>query len=176
MENYRDELYHHGVQGMKWGVWNEETRARRTGRRHERATQQFRKKLKKRMDKTEKIAKSDWKHNRDINSKSSAKKRGKQIQKLAEDMEKYASKMPSDKHTPETRAMADAYEARKKYNKTVAISAFLGGPVLALPITTMAQAKALPTIEKGRRYSDALATDQINAAYWIGAAKANEGM
>lgn len=31
MENYTDFLYHHGVQGMKWGVWNDETRARRLG-------------------------------------------------------------------------------------------------------------------------------------------------
>lgn len=26
-----NELYHHGVKGMKWGVWNEETRARYSG-------------------------------------------------------------------------------------------------------------------------------------------------
>jgi len=26
-----DELEHHGVMGMRWGVWNEETRARHTG-------------------------------------------------------------------------------------------------------------------------------------------------
>ena len=28
MDSYT-ELYHHGVKGMKWGVWNEETAARR---------------------------------------------------------------------------------------------------------------------------------------------------
>ncbi len=28
---YSDELYHHGIKGQKWGVWNDETRARRTG-------------------------------------------------------------------------------------------------------------------------------------------------
>ena len=27
----KNELYHHGVKGMKWGVWNEETRARYEG-------------------------------------------------------------------------------------------------------------------------------------------------
>jgi hypothetical protein len=26
-----DYLEHHGIKGMKWGVWNEETRARKTG-------------------------------------------------------------------------------------------------------------------------------------------------
>ena len=30
-----NELFHHGVKGMKWGVWNEQTRARYSGgRRH----------------------------------------------------------------------------------------------------------------------------------------------
>ena len=27
----KDEIYHHGVKGMKWGVWNEETARRRKG-------------------------------------------------------------------------------------------------------------------------------------------------
>ena len=31
METYRDSIIHSGVKGMKWGVWNEETRRRRTG-------------------------------------------------------------------------------------------------------------------------------------------------
>lgn len=28
---YKDELYHHGVKGMRWGVWNEETKQRYLG-------------------------------------------------------------------------------------------------------------------------------------------------
>lgn len=34
-------LTHSGVKGMKWGVWNEETKARRAGRRTEKATQRM---------------------------------------------------------------------------------------------------------------------------------------
>ena len=29
--SFDNHLEHHGVLGMKWGVWNEETRARRAG-------------------------------------------------------------------------------------------------------------------------------------------------
>lgn len=29
--NRNNELYHHGIKGMKWGVWNDETTARYTG-------------------------------------------------------------------------------------------------------------------------------------------------
>lgn len=28
---YKDELYHHGVKGMRWGVWNEDTKQRYLG-------------------------------------------------------------------------------------------------------------------------------------------------
>lgn len=31
MENENDFLEHYGIKGMHWGVWNEETQARRTG-------------------------------------------------------------------------------------------------------------------------------------------------
>lgn len=34
--NKKDELKHFGVKGMKWGVWNEETRARRSGTKKDR--------------------------------------------------------------------------------------------------------------------------------------------
>ena len=33
---YGGSLTHHGIQGMKWGVWNEDTKARYTGSRKNR--------------------------------------------------------------------------------------------------------------------------------------------
>ena len=47
---FPDYLEHHGVKGMKWGIWNEETRARRTGSkkpRHKDYTKMSDKKLKR---------------------------------------------------------------------------------------------------------------------------------
>lgn len=45
------ELQHFGIKGMKWGVWNEETRARRTGQHKPKTAAQKRKEVAKRKDK-----------------------------------------------------------------------------------------------------------------------------
>ena len=53
-----DYLEHHGIPGMKWGVWNEETRARRTGshkRAHKDYSKMSDKKLKRELDRRKRI-------------------------------------------------------------------------------------------------------------------------
>lgn len=43
--NRDDELKHFGVKGMRWGVWNEETRARRSGAKREKGSYRRGKKI-----------------------------------------------------------------------------------------------------------------------------------
>ena len=48
ISNSSNYLAHHGVLGMKWGVWNDETRARRTGS-HKRSQKDYSKMSDKRL-------------------------------------------------------------------------------------------------------------------------------
>lgn len=70
MEPKKDELYHHGIKGMKWGEWNDDTRARYSGVRVKRDSSSNDKdsvktKIKKFVEDTPKKVSDQWKKHMD---------------------------------------------------------------------------------------------------------------
>lgn len=110
MDNYRDELYHHGIKGMKWGVrryQNKDGSLKPEGKKHYRSTS-VRSALARRSN--EKVDKSFKNWNKNAKKRADAIELGK-----ARNQKKIASELnPSDKQLQK-----DAKKANREYKKAL---------------------------------------------------------
>ena len=110
MDNYRDELYHHGIKGMKWGVrryQNKDGSLKPEGKKHYRSTS-VRSALARRSN--EKVDKSFKNWNKNAKKRADAIELGK-----ARNQKKIASELnPSDKQLQK-----DVKKANREYKKAL---------------------------------------------------------
>lgn len=138
---YSDELAHHGILGMKWGVWNEETRARRMQRRRD-----YKKSKKQNFDDyNRKVEKLDTQHDADLikaKSKMSEKDYKDYVEKRWKEYVSEAKKLDAE-YDEKDRAVERKYGVDKK-KKAVKIAAGVGAAVsIAATIKNMIAQEAL---------------------------------
>jgi DNA-binding helix-hairpin-helix protein with protein kinase domain len=138
---YSDELAHHGVLGMKWGVWNEETRARRMQRRRD-----YKKSKKQNFDDyNKKVEKLDTQHDADLvkaKSKMSEKDYKDYVNKRWKEYVSEAKKLDAE-YDEKDRAVERQYGVDKK-KKAVKIAAGVGAAAsIAATIKNMIAQEAL---------------------------------
>lgn len=138
---YSDELTHHGILGMKWGVWNEETRARRMQRRRD-----YKKSKKQNFDDyNKKVDKLDTQHDADLikaKSKMSKKDYEDYAEKRWKEYVSEAKKLDAE-YDERDRAVERKYGVDKK-KKAVKIAAGVGAAAsIAATIKNMIAQEAL---------------------------------
>lgn len=135
-------LEHHGIKGMKWGVWNEETRTRYTSGPGHRSITKANKKVDKSSDAYQKAVKT---HGKDSYQAKSAEK------KLHDSVEKREFNV--EKNRPgEGKIDPDRYNelrSNQRVTRSVIAGALVGGPygaVLGLGVSSVAAEMGKRTI------------------------------